>query len=295
MDYTKKTYKVIGFIIPALLVYGVFWLYPMFISVYYSMLSWNGTMASMHFTGLQNFVKLLHDKVFYIALRNSFINSGYAIVFKIPLALFFAVVISHPLVRAKKLFRMTYFMPCIVSASAVAILWNFIYDTNIGLLYQFFKSIGLPNAMPKGGWLGSYSYSIFFVFIPAIWSGVGWNFILYSAGMSGISPELYESADIDGATFLQKCFQITLPLLKQIIVISLILELSGSLQTFDSVFILTQGGPANATQVLGTYQYLQAFQNFHLGYGSAIGMAVFVMSVIYTLILKYFSRKDITD
>lgn len=285
MDYTKKTYKVIGFVLPALLLYGIFWLYPMAVSVYYSLLDWNGQISSAHFAGLQNFVKLIHDPKFFIALKNSFINSGYSMFIKIPLALFFSIIISHPLIRAKKLFRLTYFMPNIVSAAAVAVMWSFIFNPNTGLLIDFFKGIGLPNAMPQGGWLGNYTYAIYYLFLPSVWGGVGWNFILFSAGISGINGELYEAAEIDGATFLQKSFKITLPLLRNIIIISMVLELSGSLQTFDSVYILTNGGPANMTHVLGTYLYNQAFTNFHLGYGSAIGVAIFVLSIVYSLIL----------
>ena len=294
MDYTNKTYKVMGFVLPTFILYAVFCLYPMVVSLYYSMLDWNGG-PTQRFILFDNFVTMFQDRSFFLSLRNSLYAAGYGIFIKLPIAMFLAVVMSHRLTKISNFFRFTYFLPAILSSASIALMWQFIYDPNYGLLSQFLNSIGLGSLIIQSGWLGDYNKAIFFALIPKIWSSVGWNFVLYSAGIGSISNELYEAAEIDGAGFFRKTFGITLPLMRDVIIISMILDLAGSLQNFDMIYILTKGGPANSTHVMATYMHQEAFKYQKMGYGSAIAFMIFLLSMVYTLVLKIATRKSITD
>ncbi len=292
MDYTKKSHRLIPFIFPALFIYLVFCLYPILASCFYSLLDWNGASLVKKFIWFDNYIKLLKDPVFYIAMKNSLIFALFGIFIRLPLALLFAILVNHKSVRLKKMFRFTYFLPTIISTSAIALMWNLMYDPSFGLINSFLNNIGLSNLAKS--WLTDPSTAIFCCYIPGIFGAVGFNFVLYSAGIGNISNELYEAAEIDGATYTKTSLFITLPLLKDVLVMSFILDLTASLKNFDIVWILTQGGPAHATEQLSTYMYSLAFSNGKMGYGSTIAVIIFILSLLYTFLIRYLTKKDLT-
>lgn len=288
MEYSRKAYRLAGFILPALITYAVFCLYPLLVSAYYSLLDWDG-FAPPRFVLFDNFIELFHDKILFTTLKNGLVLVLYGVLLKLPLAMFFAVLVNQMKIRGAKFFRLVYFFPCIIATAAVAMMWSLIYNPQFGLLTFLLQRLGLSSR----NWLADYSIALHCVYLPTVFIGVGFNFVLYSSGLSMISHELYEAADIDGASFRQKVFLITIPLLRDVIVVSLILEFVGSLKTFDLVWILTGGGPAQTTEQLATFMYRAAFQVGRFGYGSAISLVIFILAFIYTIFLKSITRKEV--
>jgi raffinose/stachyose/melibiose transport system permease protein len=189
-----------------------------------------------------------------------------------------AAILDRGLPTGSTFFRTIIFMPMVVSAVAVALIWLIILDPNIGILNAIVKSIGLTP--PLRGWLGDPNISIWMVLVVAAWQYTGFMMVLILAGLQGIPKEHYEAAEIDGAVGLSAFWFITLPSIRNVLLVAVLITTIGGFKVFDFVFVLTQGGPANATQVLGTYIYLQAFNLTNMGYANAISVVLLVIAVV---------------
>ena len=182
-------------------------------------------------------------------------------------------------IKGMKLYRATYFFPVIASMVAVALVWSWIYNPEFGLFNYFLSMIGIRG--PK--WLVSNEWAMPSIIITAIWKGLGFNMLLFLAGLQGIPKTYYEVADIDGATWPHKFFYITLPLLSHVILFVVIISIINSFQVFDFVYLMTYGGPSRSTSVLVFYLYQNAFRYFRMGYASAIAYAIFFLILVFTL------------
>lgn len=292
MDYTKKSYKLILFLLPAFVIYGVFYLIPIGQSIYYSTLKWNGLTANNNaFVFLDNYIALFKDEIFFTALKNTLILACFTVFIQIPFALFFSIIMNHKLIKYQKFYRFIYFLPVIMMGSVVALMWKFMYEPNFGLFNSLLTNLGLEHY--TRAWLTDSNTAIYFASIPQTWQFVGLHFAIMCAGLTSIPSELYEASDLDGASFTKQTFYITLPMIKDIIVICLILGTVGTFKAFDHIWLLTRGGPNNSTQLLATYSYREAFEIYKFGYAAAISTMIFVLSVSYTLILKFFTRREI--
>lgn len=278
------------FILPALIIYLFYFILPIPTSAYYSFFQWNGISPTMKFLGFGNWVALFKDQAFWKALTNNITLVIASIVIQLPIGLILGVFVSSKLKGARSL-KLIYFLPMLLSAVAIGLTWNFIYEPTFGLLNAFLNLLGLERFAT--GWLGEEKYALWAVIIAICWQYIPYYMVLFAAALSGIPQELYEAAYIDGASKGQGFLTITLPLLKNTIRIACVLSLTGSLKYFALIFVMTGGGPNHASELLATYMFQQAFTTFRMGYGSAIAVFMFIISFVLTiLILRKGKRQE---
>ncbi|MCR8629656.1 carbohydrate ABC transporter permease [Paenibacillus radicis (ex Xue et al. 2023)] len=274
------------FLLPYLLIFVVFRFGPSVAGLFVSFTKWN-IVGNATFAGLNNFEKLFRDPNFYISLKNTLAFLLMTLPALIVLSLLLAVLLNQKL-RFRNSVRTIAIIPYVLIPAVVGIIWNWLYDNNFGILNYYLKAIGLSPVE----WLTSDKYALFSVAIVTIWSYMGYNMILYLAGLQDISAELYEAAKIDGANKIQSFMSITLPLLKPITSMIITLTLINTIQVFDQIFVMTNGGPGTATLTLVQYLYGTAFQNYNLGYGSTLGIAILVILVVLVQIQSRFLKLD---
>ncbi|MFG6150293.1 carbohydrate ABC transporter permease [Halobacillus sp. B23F22_1] len=278
----EDLWVIIGFMAPALLIYGIYVIYSIVMTFYYSLFEWSGIDDNMLFTGFQNYITLFSDGVFWTSLQNNFLLVAASLLTQLPLGLIMALLLFSPIL-GMRFFRSVYFMPFLMSTVAIGILFIYIYDGNFGIINQFLGQIGLESW--QRGWLGNEETAIWAVIATVCWQFAPFYMILFRAAIVGIPEELYEAAEIDGANPRRKFISITLPLLIPTIVTSSILSIIGALKYFDLIYVMTDGGPNNSTELMATYMYEQTFTNFNMGYGSSISFTMFVIALIVTIII----------
>ncbi|MFD0678868.1 MULTISPECIES: carbohydrate ABC transporter permease [unclassified Paenibacillus] len=274
------------FLLPYLLIFVVFRFGPSVAGLFVGFTKWN-IVGNATFAGLNNFEKLFRDPNFYISLKNTLAFLLMTLPALIVLSLLLAVLLNQKL-RFRNSVRTIAIIPYVLIPAVVGIIWNWLYDNNFGILNYYLKAVGLSPVE----WLTSDKYALFSVAIVTIWSYMGYNMILYLAGLQDISAELYEAAKIDGANKMQSFMSITLPLLKPITSMIITLTLINTIQVFDQIFVMTNGGPGTATLTLVQYLYGTAFQNYNLGYGSTLGIAILVILVVLVQIQSRFLKLD---
>ncbi|HVN53041.1 MAG TPA: sugar ABC transporter permease [Anaerolineaceae bacterium] len=277
------------FLLPALLMFLLFVIYPIFQSIYYSLFNWKGLGPATDFVGLENFKNILSDKVFLIALRNGLILIVLSLGVQLPLALALAVLVGRDL-PGRVFFRTVFFLPYVLSEVIAAIMWLFLYnpDPQRGLLNAIV--VLFPGAKPVA-WLADTNIVLLAVFAAITWKFFGFHMLLYLTGLQNIPTEIEEAARIDGASSFQNFFFVTLPLLGSTIRTSVYLSVLGCIQQFIIVWVMTKGGPVNASEVIATYMYRFGFVRFQLGYGSAVAIYMFVICLIFSLIYQRLTRR----
>jgi raffinose/stachyose/melibiose transport system permease protein len=284
----QDTLLIALFLLPALILFLLFVIYPIFRSIYFSMFDWNGLGPAVDFVGLKNFTDITTDKVFLKALGNVGLIVAFSLGLQLPLALALAVMVGRDL-PGRGIFRTIFFLPYVLSEVNVAIMWMLLFNPN--------PDRGLINAVAVAlggepiGWLSDTNVVLWSIFIALTWKYFGFHMLLYLAGLQNIPAELEEAARIDGANSFQNFFYITLPLLGSTIRTSVYLSVLGSIQQFIIVWIMTKGGPVNASETLATYMYRFGFVRFQLGYGSAVAIYMFLICLAFSLIYQRLSRQ----
>jgi len=277
------------FITPAIVIYALVIPYPIIKSIIYSFYKWD-IVGSLKFTGLRNFNRLFtQDYFFYTALNNTFIFTIGSIILQIPLAFILAFVLSKKK-RFNKFFRNAYFIPVVISAAAVGLLWKFIYHPNMGILNALLRTIGLDSLTEN--WLAEPGFALYAVIISVSWQWFGYHMVIFLTGLTSIPESIFESAEIDGAIGFKKIRYIVMPLLKPFLKISMVLIVTSSIKAFDNIYVLTGGGPAQASTVLALQMYERAFTQMKYGYGSAISVVLLVLNILLTLMLYKLFGKD---
>lgn len=270
----KKTIAL--FILPALIIYTIFALIPIVYNIYLSFFETN-LMEVNQFRGLKNYIDLFHDGTFLQALKNNITMVIGSLIAHMPLALFFGSAI-HRKIKGASFFQTVFFLPSVICGVAVGLIWTFIYNGSYGLLNGFLKAVGLGRFAQV--WLSNKDIAIIMIIIVVMWQYVGYHMIIQLAAMRNIDAELYEAADIDGATQWQQFVNITFPLLKPILKIDAVLIITGSLKYYDLIAVMTNGGPNHATEVMSTYMYYQAFNILRYGYSAAIGVVLMLLCIL---------------
>ena len=273
---------------PALLVFGVFTLLPLAAGVALSLVGWDGIHAA-RWQGLANYVQVLQDQTFWQALGHNVIYAVGTVVGKIVLALVLAVLLNRAL-RGRAVFRTVLFMPVVMSFVVVGLIWSWIYNYNFGLLNAIVGALGLQAW--KQDWLGNASIALGALIVVDIWKWFGFHMVINLAGLQSIPNELYEAARIDGASAWQSFWHVTLPLLKPVTMINVLLATSGAFNVFDLVYVMTEGGPVNATDVAMLHIYTQAFQFYRFGYAAAMSYILLILVGIVTLVLMRVMRQE---
>lgn len=283
---SRRKWPIIIGLAPALAIYILFAIIPILISFYYSVMEWDG-FTEMRFIGLANFREALHDPIFWTALKNNLFVVAASVFGQIPIALFFALLLNRKL-KGGKIFRTLGFMPVVISTVIISLVWGMMFNSRRGLFNSLLESIGLGDWAQN--WLGDPKLAMISVCITIIWQFVGLYLIIFLAALQNIPQEVYEAAEMDGASELKQTIHITLPMMRASIIVAVILCISGSLRTFDLIYVMTAGGPGHSTEVLAMYMFDQTFSSTRYGYGSALSLFIFFFSLLLvylsTLILK---------
>lgn len=277
------------FLLPAAIIFLTFVVYPIFQSIYYSLFDWKGFGPAVDFVGLQNYRDILSDRVFLIALRNGLLIIVFSLLFQLPMSMLLAVMVGKNL-PGRAFFRSIFFMPYVIAEVVAAIAWLFLYhpDPNRGLLNAIL--ILIPGVEPVL-WLSDLNVVMPAIFVALTWKFFGFHMLLFLTGLQNIPKSIEEAALIDGANPVKSFFFITLPLLGSTIRTSVYLSVLGSIQQFILVWVMTRGGPVNASETLATYMYRFGFVRFQLGYGSAVAIYMFLLCLIFSLIYLRLTNK----
>lgn len=266
------------FLLPYLLIFFIFRVIPSVGGLFMSLFKWN-IVGEAKFNGVKNFVRLAKDLYFAISLKNTLLFFLITLPVLVIGSLLLAVLMNQKL-RLTNVVRTVSIIPYVLIPAVVGIIWNWLYDNNFGILNYYLKALGLSPVE----WLTNEKWALFSVAIVTIWSYLGYNMILYLAGLQDISTELYEASKIDGANGFQTFMKITLPLLTPITSMILTLTSINVIQIFDQIFVMTNGGPGTSTLTIVQYLYSSAFQNYDIGYGSTLGVALLAILVILIVV-----------
>lgn len=272
-----------GLLLPGIILYLFVVIIPLFTSIGYSLYNWSGG-KTMHFLGMGNYLRLLHDSVFWSAFFNNLEIVVLCLVGQIGIALIIAFLVHSKLLKFKNFHRTIIFFPVILAPVVVGFIWTMIYDQNMGLLDWILKAVGLGAwARP---WLADPHTVVFWLSVPVIWQNIGFYLVIIVSSMQGIPNEIYEAAEIDGASSFAKHFYVTLPMLSNTIKVIIMLCIAGNMKIFDEIYVMTMGGPGNSSMVMAMYAYQTSFITMKLGYGASISVAI----VILSLALIFLSR-----
>lgn len=289
----QKNTKITTFLMlsPAILFLIVTSIYPFIWIFRYIASDYNGFTAT--FTGSRNFVRMINDSTFWDSVLHTFEYAFYKLIIIIPLSLFIAVLLNQK-IKGTSIFRGIYFMPTIISTAIAGMIFGFIFATKNGILNSVLMSMNLIDSPIK--WLSSQAFVMGAITILAVWGGLG-NYMLYFlTGMNGIPEDVYESAKIDGANSIQTFFRVTLPMLSPVMKVILLLAVTGAFKDYESIMVLTNGGPGNRSNVMFLYIFKLIFgtgegAQAQIGYGALLSVVAALIVGVVTAIYLYVSRK----
>lgn len=278
-------------LVPSFVCFLIFTVYPLIDGLYMSFFKWSGISGNKVFHGIKNYTRLFKDPVVPKTIVNDYFLVIVKVVFIMALALFFAVVLTQFKLREAPFYRFVYFFPNVMPVVTTSILWVFIYSSKMGLVNAFLEAVGKEEWAKS--WLGTKATALPALAVPLIWAGIGLFMLMLMGAIGNIPKSLYEAASLDGAGKWDQFRKITVPLIwpqiKTSIIYIIITTLNGS---YILVQLTTQGGPNNATQVMGSYLYQQAFDNFNFGYGAAIGVMILALNLVTVLVTQLLLKKE---
>lgn len=287
----KKNLIIALFLLPALSLFFMFIVYPVCNTIYLSFHSWKGIYGvPKTFVGFSNYLTVLKSKSFWNAMLNSFyfMLGGFFIL--MPLSFGLALLITSKF-KGTRLMKTAYFMPVMLSTTAVALMWSYILNPSFGALNQILRALGLENLCRE--WLSTPTLNVWVVVLINEWMYAGYNMLIFAAGLVGIPPELYEAAELDGCTGWRKIWNISIPLCKESFKIFSVLCVTGCIKVFDLIWAMTRGGPNHASETPATLLYNEAFTYKLFGKSSAIGVILLIMGVVLSIVMnRTFSAKN---
>ena len=272
---SKKTAFI--YLAPAMAVILVFLYLPIILNFMNSLYKWGAVSTEVTYVGGKYYQQLLEDETIRIALKNNLVFAVMSVVCQIGLSLVIAAVLeSRFLRRWQSVFRTVYFIPSLLMVTVTGITFKMLYSPSIGLINPILEKLGADTSGIDI--LGNAKSAIFGVAAASQWQYIGYTVVLFIVAMQSISEDIYEAAEIDGAGAIQKFFRITVPMMKDTIMINMIIVVTGAVRVYDEVYVMTNGGPGRATQTLATYLYQVGFKNDQMRYASAIAFFVFILT-----------------
>jgi ABC-type sugar transport systems, permease components len=281
------------FVLPGLVLLLMFVYYPIIQNVVYSTLKWDLFQGTKRFIGARNYIRLMGDDSFWIALKNNLWYIVISLIFQVGVSLVLAALLEG--MKNRKLstvFRTAYFIPSLISLTVIGLLFTFVYEPQ-GILNSFLRLVGLGSLAV--GWLGNAKTAIFAVIAVSQWKSIGYTIILLIVAIQKIPGELFEAATLDGASKLEIFLNVTVPVIKDTILMVMIITTSGGFLVFNEVYIITNGGPYGSSEVLSTILYKNAFVHGNIGYASGIGNIILIFSMLLAGLqtgLFSFSKKN---
>ena len=284
--FNKKNLTIFAFTSPWVMGFLSFGIYPIIISFYYSLCQYDVLREPM-FIGLENYRTIFYEDAYF---WKTIWNTLYYTIFRVPinilLSLLIAILLNRTL-KASGLIRATFFLPSLISGVALSVIWIWIFNPQIGLLNTILAFFGLKGPL----WLQDENWSKLSLVIMSTWSIGGGRMLVFLAALQNVNPNLYEALKLDGGNDLQCFWHITLPLISPVIFLWSVIEVIASMQIFTEAFIMTKGGPLESTLFYNLYLYNQAFENFNMGYASALAWILLVITLIITLAQFRLSKK----
>jgi len=281
----RDSFWVVVFLGPNLIGFLIFTLWPVIMTFILSLNSYD-ILTPMKFVGLQNYRDLFQDEVFLKVFKNTWVYTLTTVPIGVTLSLFLAIALDKS-DRGIRFFRGAYFIPVISSMVSIGVVWQWLYNPEFGLINNLLAKIGIDGPM----WLTSDKTAMIALIIVAVWKNLGYNMLIFLAGLQSIERNYYEAAEIDGAGWWQQFRNITVPLLTPTTFFVLVMAFIGSFQVFDLVMMMTQGGPGRATSVVVHYLYQNAFKFFKMGYASAMAYVLFAVILAVTGVQMLFQKK----
>lgn len=274
----------------AMFIFTVF--VPLVTAFIYSFFEWKGG-PQKTFTGLANYVRLFADSTFWESFGHNIYLVVACLIGQVGIAFILVLMINSKLVKFKTMHRTFGFFPSTIAAVCIGLIWNMIYHNKYGLINWFLELIGRKDLCQV--WLNNSKLVMLLVSIPLIWQYIGYYMVIILSAVSSIDTEIFESASIDGANGVQTALHITLPLIKNTMLVCMTLCIAGNMKAFDNIFVMTKGGPGTASMVMAMYGYQISFNQSNMGYGSCISVAIFVLSLLVIGgsqgLVKYFTRE----
>ena len=290
MSHTLRRWGTWAWVAPGLALLLVFVYYPVVENVRLSFFSWSTFSPTPIFVGLDNYRAAIEDAVFWRALLNNVFYAIASLIFQVFLALVLAALLEEAVgKRLRGFLRTVYFIPAAISITVAGILFSFIYNPQIGLLNRFLGAIGLDSL--QHAWLGEESTAIWSIIAMSQWQSIGYTAILFVVAIQRIPRELFEAARMDGAGAVRSFFTITIPMVREMTTLLIILTISGAFLVFNEVMVMTAGGPDNASQVLNTLLYQSAFNRDNNGYAATIATVIFVITFAIAALQIAVSRR----
>ena len=280
--YLGNKRVIIFLIAPTMILISVMVLYPMLVLVVHSFTEWDGLNPAT-FNGISNYIKLFKDPIFYTGLKNGLIFAGLQALIQIPLATLLACAVKHSGRIEKKFFRISYYIPAVLSITVVSQLWLSMYNADNGLINKLFELLGISY---RQNWLGDEHWAIVAITMVNIWQFTGYQFILLLSAVNSIPDHYFEAARIDGCTKAQAHIKITIPLMQETYKYCLIIAITGGLNAFASMNIMTGGGPGTSTYTLTYLMYRSAFKIGNYGYGCTSAVMLVVQCLIVSIIIN---------
>lgn len=284
----KRNFSItpILFLLPALIPLAIFWVYPMFKSLLISFTDWDYVSPEYEYVGVSNYVDLLTDSAFYSVLLNTFVFSMGVVLPSVAGGLLLALLVSGK-EKGMGIYRTLIFSPWVTPTVAVSIVWSWIYEPEVGFANWVLNLLQLPSLE----WTSSSTWAMPAVIIVSIWKGVGWAMIFFLNALNKVPVSLYEAAELDGASKWRKLLHITVPLISPTTLFLTVIISIDSLQAYDQIQVLTQGGPAGSTRTILYYYYQTAFEEFHMGKATAIAILLVIITAIFSFAQFVLSKR----
>lgn len=294
MAKLKRKLSPILFLLPSLIFLTVFVFVPLIQNFYNSFFSFSVFSPEKSFVGWSNFQTLLGDKTVLTAVKNNIRYALISVTLQVGFGLVLAAILEDKIFRRfAAFFRVTFFMPVMISISVIALLFGFIYNPQMGLLNSFLELIGLETL--GKAWLGNSKTAIYAVIAMSQWQSIGYVMMLFVVAIQKIPKELYEAAELDGAGKIRQFFSVTVPQVRETLFVNTLITINGSMLVFNEPYILTGGGPGTSSTTLSVYMYQMGFFRDRMGYASTIAITIFMLTAIFALIQIRISRTGKED
>ena len=282
----KKTLAAYSFLLPALIILGLTVFWPALQAFYLSFTDYELYLTEQpQLEGWENLTRLLADEVFWQTMKNTLIYIIGVVPFLVFVPLGLAILVNQKL-KGISWFRASFYTPVVISMVVAGIAWRALYDSN-GIFNQFLQQLGFEDGIP---WLTSPNLAIWSVMVVTIWKGLGYYMVIYLAGLQSIDGELYEAAAIDGSDGLQKHWDITLPLMRPYLVLVAVISAISATKVFEEIYVMTKGGPLNASKTVVYYIYDASFGDFDISYACTIGLVLFVIIFLLSIVSLHLSK-----